>query len=81
MNFDDAVFVANGREDWSSIYLIMPYINFGGHIIKYEVILFDADETLYDFKKSEREAMVGDSLTSDIQGGINFGMDTCWYNP
>jgi putative hydrolase of the HAD superfamily len=25
--------------------------------------------------------MVGDSLTSDIQGGINFGVDTCWYNP
>lgn len=25
--------------------------------------------------------MVGDSLTSDIQGGLNFGVDTCWYNP
>lgn len=25
--------------------------------------------------------MVGDSLTSDIQGGINFEIDTCWYNP
>lgn len=25
--------------------------------------------------------MVGDGLTSDIQGGINFGIDTCWYNP
>lgn len=25
--------------------------------------------------------IVGDSLTSDIQGGINFGIDTCWYNP
>jgi putative hydrolase of the HAD superfamily len=25
--------------------------------------------------------MVGDSLTSDIQGGINLGIDTCWYNP
>lgn len=24
--------------------------------MKYEVILFDADETLFDFKKSEREA-------------------------
>lgn len=28
-----------------------------------------------------RVLMVGDSLTSDIQGGINFGIDTCWYNP
>ncbi len=25
--------------------------------------------------------MIGDSLTSDIQGGINFGIDTCWFNP
>ena len=24
--------------------------------------------------------MVGDSLTSDIQGGINGGVDTIWYN-
>ena len=25
--------------------------------------------------------MVGDSLSSDIKGGILFGVDTCWYNP
>ena len=25
--------------------------------------------------------MVGDSLTSDIQGGVNSGIATCWYNP
>jgi 2-haloacid dehalogenase len=25
--------------------------------------------------------VIGDSLTSDIQGGINYGLDTCWYNP
>ena len=25
--------------------------------------------------------MIGDSLASDIQGGINYGIDTCWYNP
>ena len=25
--------------------------------------------------------MIGDSLSSDISGGINFGVDTCWYNP
>ena len=29
----------------------------------------------------ERTLIVGDSLSSDIQGGINFGIDTCWYNP
>lgn len=25
--------------------------------------------------------IIGDSLTSDIQGGVNAGIDTCWYNP
>lgn len=29
----------------------------------------------------ERTLIVGDSLSSDMQGGINFGIDTCWYNP
>ena len=24
--------------------------------------------------------VIGDSLTSDIQGGINYGIDTVWYN-
>ena len=25
--------------------------------------------------------IVGDNLSSDIKGGIDFGIDTCWYNP
>ena len=25
--------------------------------------------------------IVGDSLTSDILGGMNAGIRTCWYNP
>ena len=29
----------------------------------------------------ERAIMVGDSLTSDILGGINAGIRTCWINP
>ena len=29
----------------------------------------------------EQTIIVGDSLTSDIAGGINAGIDTCWYNP
>ena len=28
-----------------------------------------------------RALIVGDSLTSDIQGGINAGIATCWVNP
>jgi 2-haloacid dehalogenase len=25
--------------------------------------------------------LIGDSLTSDIRGGVDYGIDTCWYNP
>lgn len=28
-----------------------------------------------------RTVIVGDSLTSDIRGGLNAGLDTIWYNP
>jgi YjjG family noncanonical pyrimidine nucleotidase len=31
--------------------------------------------------RKEDVLMVGDSLTSDIRGGNNFGIDTCWFNP
>lgn len=41
------------------------------------------EHTLKTINHSDKSKvlMVGDSLTSDIQGGINFGIDTCWYNP
>ena len=29
----------------------------------------------------EKTLMIGDSLTADIQGGNNAGIDTVWYNP
>ena len=25
--------------------------------------------------------IIGDSLSSDIRGGVDFGIDTCWFNP
>lgn len=32
--------------------------------------------------KDKREAIIiGDSLTGDMRGGNNAGIDTCWYNP
>ena len=41
------------------------------------------EHTLNNIKHTDKSKvlMVGDSLTSDIQGGINFGIDTCWFNP
>ena len=34
-----------------------------------------------DGMEKDSTLIVGDSLTSDIRGGINYGIDTCWYNP
>jgi len=30
---------------------------------------------------ADKTLIIGDSLSSDIQGGINAGIDTCWFNP
>jgi len=29
----------------------------------------------------ETTLIIGDSLTSDMKGGNNIGIDTCWFNP
>ncbi len=34
-----------------------------------------------DVKDLSRVIIIGDSLTSDIKGGNNAGISTCWYNP
>ena len=31
--------------------------------------------------RKENALIIGDSLSSDILGGINFGIDTCWFSP
>ena len=36
--------------------------------------------TIPDFDPSQA-VIIGDSLTSDMRGGINAGITTCWYNP
>ena len=33
------------------------------------------------FPSKERVLIIGDSLNSDVKGGLNYGIDTCWYNP
>ncbi len=37
------------------------------------------EEAMGGFDKS-KTMIVGDGLASDIQGGINYGISTCWYN-
>lgn len=42
---------------------------------------FDAVLTDISLTDRSRVILLGDSLTSDMQGGINAGIPTCWYNP
>jgi putative hydrolase of the HAD superfamily len=39
-----------------------------------------AMKVIGNFEKKEI-LLIGDSMQSDILGGMNFGIDTCWYNP
>jgi len=57
-------------------------------IISEEVGVSKPDPRIFEFalKKLNHSdksnvLMIGDSLSSDIQGGVNFGIDTCWFNP
>ncbi|MCP3740442.1 YjjG family noncanonical pyrimidine nucleotidase [Rossellomorea sp. BNER] len=66
-----------------------PLRNTFEHIIISEEVGFQKpDKGIFDYAFSKLQItdkakvlIVGDSLTSDIQGGINYGIDTCWFNP
>ena len=65
---------------------LKPY--FEDIIISDEVGAAKPSKEIFDivFEKMNMPAkketlIVGDSLTSDMSGGVNFGIDTCWYNP
>ena len=42
--------------------------------------IFDITFDLLKNPTKERTLMIGDSLSSDVKGGTNYGIDTCWYN-
>lgn len=57
-------------------------------VISEEVGVAKPDPAIFDvaFARMGQPAkaevlMIGDSLSSDMQGGITYGIDTCWYNP
>jgi len=65
---------------------VAPYIkgiavSEGAGFAKPDVRFFHHALSLYDITDKEKIIMVGDSLSADIAGGINFGVDTCWFNP
>jgi 2-haloacid dehalogenase len=43
--------------------------------------IFDAAFLKMGNPEKDEVLIIGDSLSSDIAGGINYGIDTCWFNP
>ncbi len=43
--------------------------------------IFDAAFEGMGSPAKEEVLIIGDSLSSDIRGGVRYGIDTCWYNP
>ena len=48
---------------------------------KPDVEFFITASSDFKFSLNEKTIIVGDSLSSDIKGGNNAGIDTCWFNP
>lgn len=48
--------------------------------VKPEKRIFDVTFNKMNYPEKEKVLIVGDSLTSDIKGGNDFGIDTCWFN-
>ncbi len=42
---------------------------------------FDAAFERMGHPDKRQVLMIGDSLSADIRGGIDYGLDTCWFNP
>ncbi len=42
---------------------------------------FDAAFARMGRPEKAQVLLIGDSLSADIRGGIDYGLDTCWFNP
>ncbi len=75
--------VQRSRLSRSALHDVIPHI-----IISEEVGLSKPDPRIFEYAmdmlgrpRRDTVLMVGDSLSSDIRGGVNAGIHTCWYNP
>jgi 2-haloacid dehalogenase len=84
------IIVTNGLKDVQRSRLARSVIGkcFADIVISEEVGVAKPDPAIFEvaFERmgkppKEDVLMVGDSLASDIRGGNNYGIDTCWFNP
>ncbi|MEO1434048.1 MAG: YjjG family noncanonical pyrimidine nucleotidase [Bacteroidota bacterium] len=48
---------------------------------KPQAAFFDVAFREMGYPDRKQTIVIGDSLQSDIRGGLEYGIDTCWYNP
>lgn len=67
----------------SSIYGYFPVIVISEEVgaAKPDKKIFDIAFQMMDGPQKEEVLLIGDSLTSDIAGAMNYGIDSCWFNP
>ena len=82
--------ITNGLADVQRPRLAASAIDgcFDGVVISEEVGVSKPDGRIFDHAfalmgnpPKKEVLMVGDSLTSDMRGGSDYGIDTCWVNP
>lgn len=49
-------------------------------VTKPNPVFFEELLTYLDYHDKDKILLIGDSLHSEVQGGMNSGIDTCWYN-
>ena len=86
----DIYIITNGIKDIQTGRMsksgLLPYVkaSFISEDVGFEkpdIRYFNAVESAIPEFDRKRAIVIGDSLTSDMKGGINAGIDTCWYNP
>ncbi|MBI5031699.1 MAG: pyrimidine 5'-nucleotidase [Chloroflexi bacterium] len=82
--------ITNGLKDVQRPRLQQSALNdaFAAFIISEEVGAAKPAPAIFEFAfrqmgnpSRDQVLLIGDSLTSDIKGGNNYGVDTCWFNP
>ncbi|MBI9070709.1 MAG: YjjG family noncanonical pyrimidine nucleotidase [Melioribacteraceae bacterium] len=75
--------VQRSRLKGSEIEKYFPYVIISEEVgsPKPETGIFEKSFELAEHSDKNSAVIIGDSLTSDIKGGENFGIDTVWFNP
>jgi FMN phosphatase YigB (HAD superfamily) len=70
-------FVQSALKDYFTVLIISEEVG----TAKPDPAIFEAAFVQMGHPHRDEVLIIGDGLTSDIQGGYNYGIDTCWFNP